>query len=266
MMSTPARFSKPPLHEQYFCLSFRGLEGWRLGHFGAFWSELGISDYPDTSEHPLYSPPGEELPARAAEAALRRVWFVHRDRAELIQLQWNRIWLHWRDLSDGGVYPGYEKLQSRFGEVVDQFQRFCAVQKLGPLERLAGEICYVNRIYAGQAFGSIEQASDVVTLLKPWRTQKLAKVLGSPAGFGFSTGATSGGALIRVDVRSGNEASGDRQQLINLELRGTATDTVDTFDQVREWYREVHQKLLDSFLAVTNPSVQKDVWGHVRGS
>ena len=89
------KYENPPINEIVCGVLFDEIQRLQTGHFGMLWQKFR-SDFVATGDHNLIDPiPDEELSKRGA-FPLPRVWFVHRNDNEVIQVQRNRFYYNWR--------------------------------------------------------------------------------------------------------------------------------------------------------------------------
>ena len=150
-------FERPPVTEVVLGIQFAALTKLRSVHIGLLWSEFRAS-YPHVSEQvPL--PPAFEIFGAAPTAMppmlqfqallappMARFWFETPDRAELVQVQQDRMLHNWRKRQTEQEYPHYEALRERFEAEISTLASFLQTQELGNLRVNQCEVTYVNTI------------------------------------------------------------------------------------------------------------------------
>jgi len=258
-------FENPPVVETVLAVQFRPLRRMRAAHFGLFWNEIrGL--FPVTEERPPLDPvlerfPGpvnRPLPLRPPPGGpppLPRVWYIHRNQNELLQLQADRLIRNWRKIGDEDAYPRYEIVRQRFDEDFKLFQRFAAREDLGPIEVNQCEITYVNHIVAGDGWTAHEEIGEVLTVWKhpggpfPGKAEDVAFharfVIPGPNGHPAGR--------LHVDVQPAFRKRDNKPIFVlNLTARGMAGDATGFFDLGREW-------IVRSFAEMTTPQMH-GVW------
>src|SRR5512138_2194313 len=106
-MTERITFERPPLVEVSFGLFFSPLLDFKISHFGAFWTRLR-PDFSETADRPIVAD-SAAAPALVSQEwpLFPRVWYVHKDRAQILQLQTDRFYFNWRKSSDGALYPRF---------------------------------------------------------------------------------------------------------------------------------------------------------------
>src|SRR6185503_14326117 len=64
----------------------------------------------------------------------------------LVQVQYDRLLLNWRRLSEGDPYPRYKKLRADFAELWQEFCSYVAGNDFGVLQPSIAEVSFFNRI------------------------------------------------------------------------------------------------------------------------
>jgi len=252
-----ASFKKPPVGEVSFGLWFQPLPAFKTAHYGAYW-DLIRKDYPECEDKPpvLDANPlgfrqvGDWFPPP-------RVWYLHRDRNLLIQLQPNRIWLNWRRISDGDEYPRFEALLPVFRATVQQFAEFLRANNVGSVLPHGGELSYVNQFPPGD---QSQPYSDIGEVLKDVSWSAGHKVLPNPDGIAWRAEFTVDGDRLSVDLKTGKR-SDTQQNLHVLEIRAF-TGTSSTFD-IDSWFPKANTLVVGAFCDLTTERAQRELWQRV---
>lgn len=164
MTSTESRlpeFLQPPLAEVVLTVQFEKIEGFRTVHAGLLWDRLRqeLQSFEHVEEHPpveqaieLPGVGGFRPPEVRVEVVdlpqLPRLFFLTRDKTQLIQFQADRLSHNWRKVGGTETYPSYEKIRPAFETELRLLERFLGDQKLGALSPTQCEISYINHIVA----------------------------------------------------------------------------------------------------------------------
>jgi uncharacterized protein (TIGR04255 family) len=251
-----ANFKRPPIGEVSFGLSFIPLNAFKAAHYGAFW-DLIRKDYPDCDDKPqVFDLPGPP-PLTAEWFPLPRVWYLHRDRNFLIQLQPNKIWLNWRRLNDAEDYPRFEALLPIFRDAVGQFSDFVSDSNIGTVSATSGELSYVNQIPIGEIW---HDYSDVGKFMEDVRWVGGRKTLPNPTGIAWRADFNVGSDRLSVNLTSGKEAVGAQRPMYVLEIRASsANDTAFTRNDF-EWFNKANKLIVEAFCELTTAKAQSEYW------
>jgi uncharacterized protein (TIGR04255 family) len=145
-------------------------------HIGLFWKSFR-AQYPDISEQPEIQPSFETFGAPEIQQRgmmsfqtlltppMPRFWLQKEGRADLLQVQRDRIIHNWRQTPDDSVYPRYEKLRAKFQKEVQKFEEFLASEDLGKIEVNQCELTYINLIDETTAGADIHAHLDKISPL-----------------------------------------------------------------------------------------------------
>jgi uncharacterized protein (TIGR04255 family) len=260
-VSPAANFELPPVGEVSFGLSFVPLTSFKIVHFGAFW-DLIREDYPECDDKPqVFDAPN--APISVTEwFPLPRVWYLHRARNYLIQLQPNRIWFNWRRLTDAEEYPRFDALAPRFRSTVKQFVDFANNNNIGPVNPMAAELTYVNQVPAGEVW---QEYSDVGNFMEDVRWSGGRTLLPKPSGIAWRAEFQIGSDKLSVELKSGEEITGAKRRMFFLEIRASTilpvAGVLDHFD----WFNRANHLIVNAFCELTTKKAQNDYWKRTGG-
>ena len=193
-------FRKPPLAETVLSLQFEPLVGLTTAHIGVLWGRFR-DELPLIEEHPplpsvfeKFEPPSPAHVEVTIEEkfSVPRVWFLNRDKTELIQIQPDRLIHNWRKVQGVEPYPRYEPIRDKFRAEVAVLEQFLCEEGLGTLTVNQCEVTYVNHI---EPLGAWERHGQLEIVLRNWSRL--------PAG-SFLPEAEDGGMRLRFVIS--NEA------------------------------------------------------------
>ncbi len=252
-----ATFKRPPVGEFSFGLAFAPLTAFKVAHYGAFW-DLIRKDYPECDDQPQIVDAASGPPVSVAGwFPLPRVWYLHRNRNYLIQLQPNRIWFNWRRLNEAEEYPRFETLVPVFRETVKQFSDFASANNIGRVEPTGAELTYVNQIPAGKLWRAY---SDVGNFMEDVRWTEGRKTLPKPDGVAWRAEFKLGSDNLAVDLKSGRELVGEQRPFYVLEFRAFTAQRSELEGNTFEWYRKANKLIVDAFCELTTIKAQHDHW------
>lgn len=248
-------FQSPPLIEVSFAVQFERLGSFRTAHFGLFWSSL-LRDFPETADRPPLAPVnasqsiGDWLP-------LPRVWLVHKDKQILLQLQSDRFILNWRRIQDDTVYPRFEHVFPQFVGYLKQWEAFCEAAKIGPIDLRECELTYVNHIPRGEGWND---PSELAGLFPGLIAPETPKELPARTGVAYSSVHSFPTLQLRADVRLGHVGD-ERKEIVGLELKAESAGRWRRgANELEQWFSEANEAIVRSFVAMTSPTTQKEVW------
>jgi len=252
-------FERPPLNEVSFGLFFAPLADLRTSHFGSFWARLR-PDFDQTADKPpVGGAEGLQMVGGAEWFPLPRVWFVHKDKEQLIQLQPNRFYFNWRRVKPATAYPRFDSLQPLFCKYLDAFTAFLQAESLGVPDITGAELIYVNHIPVGEGWSELNEIGGVFPDLA-WRrrTSKAIEV----KGFAWHGSLQTSDARLEVDIKTAQSAD-DGKQLFLFELRALSRNKPGSTDGVRKWFDTANGTIVSAFQDLTSEHMQKEIWRRV---
>jgi uncharacterized protein (TIGR04255 family) len=247
-------YERPPLIEVSFGLHFSPLVGFRAAHYGIFWSRLR-PDFTETLDKPVV---GQIAIGASAEEwfPLPRVWFVHKEQEQLLQLQPNRFYFNWRRALSGGAYPRFEALEPAFHSYVNKLGQFVASEALGSLEVTGFELAYVNHIFKGEGWDTIGDVGKVFPDLG-WRSRSDAS--SQPKGLAWHAVFEQTDMRLDVDVKTGTTTGSPSRQVLIFELRATRMSSA-SLSELSEWLTRANSQIVSKFEDLTDRRMQIEVW------
>ena len=170
---TPIRpkFANPPLIERAISLAFDPIEGFSIGDYGLFWSEL-LDEFPvseamepvalDHEKFEGFQPTQVSLQLVSA-ALLPRAAYRNAEAGELVQLQPDRFSFNWIKTSDAHRYPRSEATLDRFFTLFERFAGFASRRGFGTSKIVQCELTNVNVVPVSDVGVSF---ADMATVFK----------------------------------------------------------------------------------------------------
>jgi len=253
-----ASFKSPPVGEVSFGLGFSPLTAFKVAHYGAYWDVIR-KDYPECEDKPQVFDSTSSAISLGEWFPPPRVWYLHRDRNYLIQLQPNRIWLNWRRLNDAVEYPRFETLFPIFRQIVEQFAEFSRANNLGNIVATSGELSYVNYIPPAD---SKQPYSDIGDFMLDVRWAEGRKSLPNPDGIAWRAEFTMGNSKLSVDLKSGKRADTQRSLYV-LEIRASNSVGTEFTANPFDWFPTANKMIVAAFCEVTTEKAQREYWHRV---
>lgn len=255
-------FDRPPVVEVVMGVQFKQLQAMLAPHYGDFWNTVR-AEYPLCTENPPIMPVVEDLstPGEVKDSILGivpkpplpRVFFEHKSKEWVIQLQRDRFLHNWR-VADGARYPRYPSVRAAFLAQWKNFLHFVETERLGPVEPTQVEITYLNHI---APWSDDLHLGDVLPDFS-WRPGP--RVLPLPEAFNFSCSFSSEDrtSRLRANVRPATLGSKKKVLLFELTVRGTTED-----GDLEQWFDRGRKWIVTSFVDMTSPKCHQE-WGMAR--
>lgn len=175
-------FSNPPLEEVAISVQFAPLDRLVVPEIGLLWGHYG-ERFSHVEQHPPLDPiierfgvrPRPQLPniQLVSGVPLPRIWFLDKDKRELLQIQQDRFIRNWRKIDPSDECPRYEEqLRPRFLQDLEDFQGFVAKNDIGTIKPNQCEVTYINHIHCCDEWDSHSEFSKVFSV---WSNDYAAK-------------------------------------------------------------------------------------------
>ena len=159
-------FAAPPVIEVVLGVQFDSLGRLLAPHLGVIWDEFK-DRYPDAEQHapldPVFETFGEKGPRMPipslqllATIPTPRVFFINKEKTQLIQVQRDRFYHNWRKIGDADTYPRFERMLEAFEDGYRKLEKVLARENLGTIVPNQCEVTYINQIPLPEGQSSFE--------------------------------------------------------------------------------------------------------------
>lgn len=255
-----------PLIEVAMAIQFDDLHGFPAPYLGNLWDAFDRKEFPYAENHPVAAPmsaggvtriiftdPSQDIP---------RVWFLNKDKTELIQFQHNRLVFNWRktDEKPNAPYPRYEAVAKKFMEKLRALNKFAEAQLSRKLTYSAMELTYINSI----PFESFGGPPRIGSCLKDVVWQEKRSFLPEPSKYRgiweFDLPELNGQML--ANTYSIQQMTDGKPILrLDITVRGQYASPFDKDDSnMLKWYDSAHEHIVLGFDDLTTPEMHQR-WG-----
>jgi uncharacterized protein (TIGR04255 family) len=252
-------YTKPPLNEVVSGLSFEKLPKLRTAYLGLLWERFS-NDYPTTEDAPIFVLPRKDASPEIIDT-LRppRVWFVHKDENELIQVQQDWFIYNWRRQKGEDVYPHYEHVVGRLKECFGKFEEFLQERDMGPAVIKECMLTYINHIPIEEGWSSLQDLHDIfVDLSQPSNKERFLPTPSNIAWVREYPMPDAKGSLV-AKLNTGIRRLDNKPVLIlELSARGFGAD--GSGDAQWTWFDLAHEWIVRGFADLTTHEIQHKVW------
>ena len=254
------KFENPPINEIVCDILFDSIKGLRTGHFGILWEKLK-PDFPETEDHILLAPVPEDLET-PHKILLPRVWFVHKNDNEVIQVQQNRFIHNWRKRQPDDKYPGYEKVIANFERYLSRFQQLLAEENLGNIVPRKYELTYMDLIPKGQGWENFDDLKKIFPDLLPLTKQNIFSTGVRGINWQTSLNLPNNLGQLQMSIRDGWRGSIDHP-LLNIELKAFSNHPHEPMPDgpMQNWFNTAHDAIIKLFYNLISDEIQQKFWG-----
>ncbi len=250
------KYENPPIDEIVCGIRFDSIKELRSGHFGILWQKFR-HDFPKTEDHDLIAPISQEDFENFDKLPLRRVWFIHRNENELVQVQRNRFLYNWREREEGDEYPGYEKVINNFVRYLSLFQEFLVEENLGNIATKEYELTYIDLIPQGQGWENLGNLEKVFPNLLSLTGQGIPSTNVRVINWQTILDLPNGLGQLNIAIRSGQRKT-NNQPLLHIQTRALSKGQSESMPA---WFDAAHTTITELFLNLVSSEIQKKFWG-----
>ncbi len=260
-------FVRPPVDEVVLSVLFKSLDRFLAPHFGEIWQELKKEGFLEIAEQPPVMPTRENFPNPNQETELHfgnfpnlaRIWFIHKDNNQIIQVQRDRFTFNWRKTEPNQRYPGFSAIFEKFKELYNRFNKIIGNMEIGAVTPLQYELTYIDQLMHGDGWNTLVDIGKIYNLF-----------INSQPSDSFWSGAES---MIlrtsfpiqdlngRLHLTIGNRVrvSDQRQTLqTDFTIRGFPQNA--EYDAMITWFKSAHGEIREKFTSMFTEHIQTQVW------
>jgi uncharacterized protein (TIGR04255 family) len=195
-----------------------------------------------------------------------RVWFLNDRKAELLQVQADRLIHNWRKMEGMDPYPRYEPIRARFLDEVLTLQEFLTNEGLGALSINQCEVTYVNHIEPAGVWQRHGQLGKVMT---NWSTITswvfLPEMEGGWQGLRFSIAGPAGDPVGRLHAASQpGWKKADNSPILILTLTARGKPLGSSIDGAFEFFDLGRTWIVKAFADLTSSDMHR-AWERIDG-
>ena len=268
-MATPQEnlhFARPPVDEVVLSVLIKPLDKMLAPHLGDIWQEFKQDGFVDIVEHPPVIPAVEKFPSPSKKPEWRinvpdlpRLWFIHEDDSQIIQVQRDRFTFNWRKTESEQQYPGFPVILKSFETFYNRFCRIITNLGVGMVTPLQYELTYVDLLFQGAGWDTLDSIGKIYNLF-----------VDSPQLNSFWSGAES--LILRtsfpLENLHGRLHLTIRNRLKEPEKRKTLQTefTLRGFPENAEhntmisWFQSARGEIREKFTSTFTEHIQTQVW------
>lgn len=260
-------FEKPPVDEVVLSVLFQSLDSLLAPHLGQIWQEFKEDGFVGIEEQAPVSPVVEEFPSRIHEPQLQvlrapdlaRIWFIHEDKSQILQVQRNRFTFNWRKTDPNQQYPGFSSICEKFEDFYNRFCQIIKDMKIGEVAPLQYELTYIDQLRQGDGWGSLNEIGKIYNLFIDFQ-QSNSFWLGAESLI-LRTSFTLSDLHGRLHLTISNRIKmPEESQTLQTDftIRGFPENTNYT---MIEWFKLAREQIRKKFVSLFTENIQTQIWG-----
>ncbi len=269
-MKTPQKkldFAHPPVDEVVLSVLFKPLDKFLAPHLGEIWHEYKQIGFVHVTEQPPVPPAVEKFPNSIKERRvhisnlpnLARIWFIHEDDSQIIQVQRDRFMFNWRRTESAQKYPGFSAIFEKFEGFYNRFGEIIKNMEVGVITPLQYELTYIDQLFRGAGWETLDDIGKIYNLF-----------IHSQQSDSFWSGAES--AILRTsfpveDLHGRLYLTISNRVKMPQQQQTLQTDfTMRGFPENAEyamgaWFKSARDRISEKFASIFTEDIQTQVWG-----
>lgn len=245
-------FAKPPVIEVMVGQVFVPRPDFLVPHFGILWSALR-DRYPRCAHsQPIFSEP-EGFLLDASAALLPRVWFLTQDDTSIVQVQQDRLYVNWRQVTPNTTYARFPSVKDEYDRVWGTFVKTLTELTGAAPQRVRLEMAYVNIIPSGDGW---KTAAEIGNVLRDFSWTPGSRYLSAPNAIQgqltLSGPAPKSKATVKIDTL---KRAGDDTPALRLEIQVVGVPEDGQSDD--SWIEAAHLFIVNGFKDLTTDAMHK---------
>ena len=258
-------FARPPVDEVVLSVLFQSLDKLLAPHLGAIWREFEKDGFTHIMEHPPVMPTVETfpIPGRGSQFHINvpdipRIWFIHEDDSQILQVQRDRFTFNWRKTKPDQEYPGFSVICDKFE---DFYNRFCQIMKgmeIGEVIPLQYELTYIDQLRQGDGWNTLDELGKIYNMFIDF--QESDSFWSNAESLSLRTSFTLADLHGRMHLTIRNRVK------IPEEIQTLQTDfTVRGFPENVDcstitWFKLAREEIRKKFTSLFTETIQIQVW------
>lgn len=269
MMEAPQEklhFDRPPVDEVVLSVLFEPLYRLLAPHLGDIWKEYKRDGFVDIGEHPPVIPAVEKFPNPTKRPELRinvtdlpRLWFIHEDDSQIIQVQRDRFTFNWRRTTPEQQYPGFSVILNCFQVFYNRFCQIISRLEAGTVTPSQFELTYIDQLFQGTDWDTLDSIGKIYNIF-----------VDSQPSNSFWSGAESmilrtsfpvadlNGRLHLTISNRIKKVGGQQTLQTEFTLRGFQENTEQR--TIITWFKSAHGEIRKKFVSMFTEDIQTQAW------
>ena len=269
-METPHEsllFARPPIDEVVLSVLIRPLNRLLAPHLGEIWKEFKRDGFGSIMEHPPVLPVVEMFSNSIQEPQLQisnrpdlaRIWFIHEDDNQIIQVQRDRFTFNWRKTESNQQYPGFTDILKSFETFYKRFCKILTELEVGTVTPSQYELTYIDQLFQGAGWNTLDGIGKIFNLFVD--SQQLDSFWSDAESLILRTSFPAQDLHGRLHITISNRLKmPERRPTLQTEftLRGSSADAEHA---MMPWFDSAHGDIRKKFVSIFTDDIQTQVWG-----
>ena len=260
-------FARPPVDEVVLSVLIRPLDKLLAPHLGEIWKEFKRDGFGSIMEHPPVLPVVEMFSNSIQEPQLQisnrpdlaRIWFIHEDDNQIIQVQRDRFTFNWRKTESNQQYPGFTDILKSFETFYIRFCKILTELEVGTLNPSQYELTYIDQIFQGSGWDALDDIGKIFNLFVD--SQQLSSFWSGAESMILRTSFPLEHLPGRLHLTIGNRVKvPEKRKTLQAEFTLRGFPENGEHDKMITWFKSAHSEICKTFMNTFTEDIQTQVW------
>ena len=260
-------FARPPVDEVVLSVLFQSLDSLLAPHLGQIWQEFKEDGFVNIEEQSTVSPIVEEFPSRIHEPQLRvlrapdlaRIWFIHEDGSQILQVQRDRFTFNWRKIDLNQQYPGFSSICDKFEGFYDRFCQIIKDMNIGEVTPLQYELTYIDQLRQGDGWDRLDEIGEIYNMFVDCQRSESFWLGAESLILSASFTLEDLHGRLHLTIRNRVKMPEESQTLqTDFTMRGFPENANCT---MIDWFKAAREQIREKFVSLFTENIQTQIWG-----
>ena len=259
-------FARPPVDEVVLSVLFQPLDRLLAPHLGEIWQEFKKDEFIQILEQPLVMPTMETFPGQNQGVQfhinvpeLPRIWFIHENDSEILQVQRDRFTFNWRKIDPDQRYPGFAAIFERFTRFYNRFCLMIENLQIGLVAPLQYELTYIDQLMHGDGWNTLDEIGQIYNMFID--SEQSNSFWNNIESVNFRTSFPIADLQSRLHLAITNRVKMPEQRhtlQTDFTVRGFLEDMEFPMEA---WFKSARDRIREKFAEMFAEDIQTRVWG-----
>ena len=260
-------FARPPIDEVVLSVLFKNLDKLLAPHLGEIWGEFKKDKFVHIFEQPPVIPAVEKFTNPIGDAQLRignvpelpRIWFVHENGSQILQVQRDRFTFNWRKTDSDQKYPGFSTIYENFENFYNRFHLTIKKLHIGSVTPLQYELTYIDQLMSGESWNSINDIGQIYNIF--FDSSQSDHFWEGAESVNFRTSFIVPNLHSRLHIAISNRVKMP-EEIYTLQTDFTLRGFPENMEnEIGTWFKLAHDHIREKFISMFTEDIQTQVWG-----
>ncbi len=259
-------FARPPVDEVVLSVLIRPLDKLLAPHLGEIWKEFKRDGFVNITEHPPVVPAVEKFPNPTKKPEWRinvpdlpRIWFIHEDDSQIIQVQRDRFTFNWRKMESDQQYPGFTAILESFETFYNRYCEIITSLEVGPAVPSQYELTYIDQIFQGAGWDTLDSIGKIFNLFVD--SQQSDSFWSGAESMILRTSFPVADLNGRLHLTIGNRVKvPEKRNTLQIEFTLRGFPETEEYNAMIKWFKSAHGLICQKFISTFTEDIQTQVW------